>query len=222
MGWIERKIDKRKLKGCPWFTCLMLCAFSFQLAQAQTFAEWFSQKKTQIKYLTQQIAALEQYQAYLKQGYMVSKNGLGFIGGAVKAEFDLHGSYYSSLKVVNPFIGHSPKVDSILRIAQGIPGQFDQLDHLALTTGTRDYIGSVSTSVLKGVDQDLSELQMILSNQVTMTDDERWRRLDVIDTKLREKLVFTRSFCNQVRVLVDQRSLELQDIQTQKSVYENN
>ena len=57
--------------------CFSLCAFSFQAAKAQTFAEWFQQKKTQIKYLTEQIAALEQYGNYVKQGYRIAQGGWG-------------------------------------------------------------------------------------------------------------------------------------------------
>src|SRR5258708_3878935 len=107
--------------------CFLLCAFSFQFAQAQTFAEWFSQKKTQIKYLTQQIAALEQYESYIKQGYQISQNGLGNIGGYIKAEYGSHTAYYNSLKTVNPQIKSNSQADSIISYAKQIPGQFDHL-----------------------------------------------------------------------------------------------
>ena len=199
--------------------CFLFCAFGFQLSYAQTFAEWFSQKKTQIKYLTQQIAALEQYEAYVKQGYDISQHGLGGIGDWVKGEFDLHSNYYSSLRTVNPYIRNNPKADSIVRMAQVIPGQFDQLNHLSLSEDVRNYITSVKSSVLTDVDKDLAELQTVLSGQVAMTDDERLTRLDGIYAKVRDRLVFTGLFCSQVRVLNNRRQQELQDIQTQKQTY---
>lgn len=200
---------------------LLLCATA-TLSYGQTFAEWFSQKKTQIKYLTQQIAALAQYGAYVKQGYDLSQQGLGSIGGWVKGEFDLHNSYYTSLRTVNPLIKNNPKADRIVRMAQQIPGEFDQLAHWSLAVETRTYINSVKSSVLAGADKDLAELQTILSGQVAMTDDERLKRLDGIYANVSDKLVFTRSFCNEVRVLVNHRQQELQDTQTQQSIYENN
>jgi hypothetical protein len=52
-----------KIKG--WLIGFMLCAFSFQQSQAQTFSEWFQQSKTQIKYLEQQIVGF--YQELEKQ-----------------------------------------------------------------------------------------------------------------------------------------------------------
>ncbi len=51
----------------------------FQSANAQTWDEWFKQKKTQKKYLVQQIAALRVYLDYLKKGYTVVHNGLNTI-----------------------------------------------------------------------------------------------------------------------------------------------
>jgi hypothetical protein len=202
--------------------CFLLCDFGFQLVKAQTFAEWFSQKKTQLKYLTQQIAALEQYGSFVKQGYAISQHGLGGIGNWVAGEFDLHNGYYNSLRTVNPYIRNNPKANSIVQMAQQIPGQFDQLSRLALTANTRTYIASVKNSILADVDKDLAELQTVLGGQVAMSDDERLKRLDAIYAKVLDKLVFSRSFCSQVRILVNQRSLELQDIQTQQRIYEKN
>lgn len=204
--------------------CFLLCAFSFQLTQAQTFAEWFSQKKTQIKYLTQQIAALEQYGSYVKQGYQIAQGGWGGIGNWVKGEFDLHSAYYSSLKQVNPAIKNDPKADTIITYAQLIPQQFDHLGGLtALDGDTRSYIGLVKTAVLTETDKDLAELQIVMTDgKAQLTDDERIERLDTIYERVREKLVFSGSFCNAVRMLIVQRNQELQDIQTLGRYYEIN
>ncbi|MES2277915.1 MAG: hypothetical protein V4592_17945 [Bacteroidota bacterium] len=204
--------------------CFLLCAFSFQLTEAQTFAEWFSQKKTQIKYLTQQIAALEQYGSYVKQGYQITQGGWNGIGNWVKGEFDLHSAYYSSLKQVNPAIKNDPKADSIITYAQLIPQEFDQLAGLAGLNGdTRSYIGRVKTTVLTETDKDIAELQMVMTDgKAQLTDDERIKRLDAIYERVKDKLVFSGSFCNDVRMLIVQRNQELQDIQTLGRYYEIN
>lgn len=196
--------------------CLLLCAFSFQLTQAQTFAEWFSQKKTQIKYLTQQIAALEQYGSYIKEGYAISQNGLGSIGGYIKGEYGLHSGYYGSLKTVNPEIKSNGKADSIARYAEQIPGQFDQLNKLnGLDNDTRHYIGQVKAKTLEECNKDLAELQLVIADrQAQMTDDERILRLDEIYDRIKDKYAFTQSFCNQAKMLLLQRSRELQDAQS--------
>jgi hypothetical protein len=204
--------------------CLLLCVFSFQLTRAQTFAEWFSQKKTQIKYLTQQIAALELYGSCIKQGYAISQNGLGNIGGYIKGEYGLHSSYYGSLKMVNPEIKSHGKADTIVRYAEQIPGQFDHLNNLnGLDSDNKRYIGQVKAKILEECNKDLAELELVITNQqAKMTDDERIQRLDAIYKRVKDKYAFTQSFCNQVRMLLLQRNRELQDIQTLGRYYENN
>ena len=191
-------------------------------AYGQTFAEWFSQKKTQIKYLTQQIAALEQYGNYIKQGYEISQNGLGNIGGYIKGEFGLHSSYYSALKIVNPEVKSNSKSDSITRYAAQIPMLFDHLNNInGLDNDSRQYIAQVKAKVLDECNKDLSELQLVItSGQVQMTDDERIKRLDEIYAGMKDKYAFTQSFCNQVRMLLLQRNRELQDIQSLWRYYE--
>jgi hypothetical protein len=203
--------------------CFLLCAFSFQL-RAQTFAEWFSQKKTQIKYLTQQIAALEQYESYIKQGYAISQNGLGNIGGYIKGEYGSHTAYYNSLKTVNPQVKSNSKADSIISCAQQIPEQFDHLNGLSgLDKDNKTYIAKVETKVLDECGKDLNELELVItSGQAQMSDDERISRLDEIYHRMKDKYAFTQSFCGQVRMLLLQRSRELRDIQTLGRYYENN
>jgi hypothetical protein len=205
---------RQKLKG-------FLCAAALLLLSAtatfgQTFAEWFSQKKTQIKYLTQQIAALEQYGSYVKQGYAISQNGLGKIGGYIKSEYGLHSSYYGSLKTVNPEIKSHGKADSIIRYAQQIPGQFDHLNGLkSLGKDNLQYVVKVKAKVLEECHKDLTELELIMtSGQAQLTDDERIKRLDEIYVRMKDKYSFTQTFCDQVRILLLQRDRELQDIQS--------
>jgi hypothetical protein len=223
MELIEVKAGRRKLKGFlmvflgSWFLLLG----SAERSEAQTFAEWFSQKKTLIKYLTQQIVALEQYSSYVKQGYHISQNGLGSIGGWVKGEFDMHSAYYSSLRTVNPQIKSNPKANAIADYALQIPGQFDQLSSLkGMESDMQDYVGKVKGKVLDECDKDLAELQMVMtSGQAEMTDDERFKRLDQLYSQMKDKYAFTQSFCNQVRILILQRSQELNNIQMLKCIY---
>ncbi|MES2063097.1 MAG: hypothetical protein V4456_14315 [Bacteroidota bacterium] len=198
----------------------LLCALSVSV-RAQTFAEWFSQKKTQIKYLTQQIAALKQYGSYVKQGYAISQNGLRNIGGYIKGEYGLHSDYYTSLKTVNPTIKGNSKADSIMAYATQIPARFDHLNKLAgLDEDNRDYIASVKAKVLDECNKDLSELQLVITNgEAQMTDDERIKRLDMIYVRMKDKYAFTLSFCAQVRTLLLQQQQELNDINTLKQQY---
>ncbi|QEM09180.1 hypothetical protein [Mucilaginibacter rubeus] len=222
MVWIRRLV-KPSLPRRVWvgLVCFLLWAFSFQLCKAQTFAEWFSQKKTQIKYLTQQIAALNQYGSYVRQGYQIAKGGWNGIGNWVLAEFNGHSAYYSSLRRVNPAIRDNPKADSTLLYAEGIPLVFDRLDGLsALGQGDQEYIAKVKAAVLEETDKDVAELDLVMTDgKVEMRDDKRIRRLDLIYERVRDKLGFSISFGNAVRVLIVQRRNSINDINTLKSIY---
>src|SRR5258708_7205351 len=80
----------------------LLFALSFQPVRAQTFAEWFEQGKTLIKYLGQQIAYLNAYERGVKQGYSELKGDWGLIGSFKNGELGLHTAYYASMKQVKP------------------------------------------------------------------------------------------------------------------------
>jgi hypothetical protein len=201
---------------------LLLLCFS-STVQAQTFAEWWSQKSTQIKYLEQQIVASQVYYGYLKQGYHISQQGLGVIGDWKNGELNLHRDYYNSLKTVNPVIRNNPKLNAIAAYADAIPGQFDHLQKLSgLTAGNRVYINAVRQKVLSECNRDLQELELVAVNgKVEMTDDERIQRLDKLYDSMKDKFAFTVTYCNQVKMLLLQKHQELQQLQTERRFYEN-
>jgi hypothetical protein len=47
-----------------------------QCAHAQNWKEWTQQKKTQLKYLSEQIIAFKTYMQFVEKGYSIAKNGL--------------------------------------------------------------------------------------------------------------------------------------------------
>jgi hypothetical protein len=207
-----------KQKG--WLLMFLLC-IAGTVCRAQTFAEWFNQKKTQIKYLTQQIEALNVYRGYVEQGYQISKNGLGTITNWTKGEFDLHSGYYNSLKTVNPQLKDNAKTNAIAQYAQAIPAQFDHVLALdGLDVSSRQYVVRVRDEVLKECDRDVDELELAMtSGKAEMTDDERFKRIDQVYSRMKDKYAFTLSYCNGVKNLLFQKSQDEQNIQTLRRLY---
>src|ERR1700743_3517615 len=126
----ERKAKRGKQKASWRIAVLLsfgLCAFSFQPAQAQTFAEWFEQGKTLIKYLGTQIAYLELYDRGLMQGYNEAKGDLGLIRNWKNGEMGLHSDYYTSLGQVNPEVLAATDVSSIRSEAMSLASQLEGL-----------------------------------------------------------------------------------------------
>lgn len=204
--------------GC---ICLLLLALSFQPASAQTFAEWWSQKKTQIKYLNQQIAALAVYGSYVKQGYQVSQNGLGSISGWAKGEFELHTSRYSALRQVNPEIKDDGRAAAMVNDLEAVVARFSTLEGISgLTADDRKYVGAVRVKVIAECDARASELELVMtSGEAEMTDDERLARLAKIYERVKELLSFTSGFCARVKALVMQRAQAERDLKTVRRLY---
>jgi hypothetical protein len=78
----------------------VLCASAY----SQTLAEWTQQKKTQIEYLLDQIAANKVFIDYAQKGYAIAKLGLNTIEDIKSGDFNLHRDLFHSLEIVNPSI----------------------------------------------------------------------------------------------------------------------
>ncbi|QGA27922.1 hypothetical protein GFH32_17015 [Sphingobacteruim zhuxiongii] len=64
--------------------------------RAQTTAEWIKQKRTQTKYLLEQIAASTVYKRYIKSGYELMNSGLASLAKWKQGEQFLHRHFYDA------------------------------------------------------------------------------------------------------------------------------
>ena len=222
MVWNKRKgwFKLKALMLCCLGSCFLILV-SAERSSAQTFAEWWLQKKTQIKYLNQQIAALAVYGRYVKQGYRISQNALGSFSGWAKGEFDLHTSRYSSLRQVNPGIRDDGRAAAAVNDLKAVIGQFSTLDGLgSLTADDRKYLNSVRLKVIAECDAGASELELVMaSGEVGMTDNERLARLTKIYEWVKELRSFTSGFCSRMQALVVQRAQAERDLKTMRRLY---
>lgn len=189
--------------------------------RAQTFAEWFKQGSTQKKYLLQQIAALQVFSSYLRQGYRVAHQGLGSISNSLTSEHGLHADYYNSLKVANPAVRYSPQVKEILQWQADILTAFSALTRLAsLSPDEQSYLASVQAAVLKDCDKEISTLQSMLSDgKLQMSDADRLALLNKIHSGMADNYRFSIRFTNQARLFAAQRMREQADIVNSKKLH---
>lgn len=188
------------------------------ICNAQTFNEWFRQKKTQKQYLLQQIAALKVYLDYLKKGYKIVDKGLTIVGDIKQGKFDLDIEYLESLKNVNSAVSGSAKVASIVAYQRIIIIEFRRLKVLTNDTGLltneeKQYVESVYLNMLRESKMSLDELDRVLSNSdFEMKDDERVKRVDALYVDMKDKYTFTKSFSNSTEMLIVQRSKDAQEV----------
>jgi hypothetical protein len=192
---------------------------------AQTFAEWFRQKKTQKQYLIQQIAALQVYIGYAQKGYSIAKEGLNTIGELKRGEFKLHTDYFNSLKSFNPKIKQYAKVSDIMAMQVTIIQGYSKTRRQVRKSGVfneeeLDYIMRVLGRLLYDCENTLNELIAVTTDgNLEMKDDERLERIDILYQDMTDKYTFSRSFNKETMVLAASRIKENNDVQTSRALY---
>jgi len=201
-----------------------LCTIIFGSVHGQTWDEWFRQKKTQTKYLVQQVAALQVYIGHAKKGYQVVKEGLQTIGGNSGKEFNLHTEHLHALTLVNPEIKKDPKFTEILdmrnRIIFDYHINYRQFQNSnAFVKEELDYIMRVYNRVLADCQDNIDQLMKTgTSGILNMTDAERIQRLEELHAEMRENYEFSKSFSNQTKMLAISRIKEKQEIQISREM----
>lgn len=202
---------------------LLLSAFA-STVKAQTFDEWFKQKKTQKKYLIQQIAALKVYTGYLQKGYLIARNGLNTISNIKNGELHLHDAFFNSLMNVNPNIRNVTKVSDIIRMQVKIVQTYNRsVKHAQASNGFCNdeirYIKRVYSRLINDCTATIDELiTVITDNKLTMKDDERIKRIDALYEEMQDNYSFTKSFSSQTMMLASARIQETNDIQNSRKL----
>lgn len=202
----------------------MLLGIFARGAKAQTFEEWFQQKKTQKKYLLQQIAGLQVYIGYLQKGYSIAKNGLTAIGDFKNGEFNLHSDYFNSLKNVNPRIKSYARVADIISVQVKIVQTYHQVysqakKSNAFTTDEINYLYRVFERLTDDCNANIDELIMLTtSGKLEMKDDERLQRIDALYNDMQDKYTFAKSFSNEAMELAAARIKAKNDVQTSRVI----
>ena len=190
----------------------------------QTFGELFNQKKTQKRYLLEQIAALQVYLGYAKKGYELVGSGLRTVKDLTNGEFSLHSAFISSLSTVSPFVRDQVKVAQIMAYQLEMLKCFNGIrsgDDCLLSASNLMYVLCVRAKVFAECSADLQELILVATpGLVEMDDHERISRIDKLYVSMQDKASFTRTFCADVSGLSGSRKREALGIDFLNRAYE--
>jgi hypothetical protein len=201
-------------------TITILALFFCVQSHAQTWDEWFAQKKTQKKYLLQQIAALQTYISTAEKGYKIASDGIHTISNIKNGELNLHSLFFNSLKTVNPKIKNATIVAEIIAYQIAIVNEFKNISKQNLNSDELAYIGKVYSNVIAESIKDINALiEVITDNVLQMTDDERIKRITALHTNMQDKFMFSQSFVNDANILSIQKQHQLNDAVTVKKLY---
>ncbi|WP_202390742.1 hypothetical protein [Flavobacterium sp. Sd200] len=206
------------------FLITFIALATFNVANGQTWSEWFNQNSTQKKYLLQQIAALKVYIGYAQRGYKIAKEGLTTIGNITGGEFDLHDTFFTSLRVVNPEIKKYARVADIIalqtKIMHDYTSAYSWLSESDIFHGSElEYIQRAYTKMLDNCEAIIDELIAVTTDgQLEMKDDERMARINALYTQMQDNWEFCRGFGNEVKTLAMARLHHKNDAITIRSL----
>lgn len=204
---------------------LIVLMLGIQTAHAQTWSEWTKQKKTQRKYLIQQIAALKVYATYVREGYKIAKKGLNTIGSFKRGEFTLHTDFFNSLKAVNPKVKGSVKVGQIVELQLRIVGDYNRTFRQLQEGGMMapeelEYITRVFARLMEDCSQTMDALITVTtSGMFEMTDDQRLARIDTLHREMQQQFTFLQGFANDAKILALSRKKEDNDVKTARALH---
>lgn len=179
----------------------------------------------QKKVLVKQIAALRVYGEFLSKGYSIAKKGLKTIGDFKNGELNLHSTFYSALKKVNPTIRNYEKVGSIVEVQLKITKQCNILENLLsddLFYGDEvEYAKRVLVRLINDCDDSFKVLLLIISDaSLEMDDGERLKRIDVLYEQMLDNYTFSKHFSTEVTTLLKSRERDHKDINNSRLLYQ--
>lgn len=199
------------------FLAMAFCGLAL-FACSQTTEEWLQQKQTALRYLGEQILALNGYAEVLGEGYGIVQKGTGLIGDLKGEDLSQHQSFFHSLYKVNPSLQHHSKTGACLalqvyidKVGKGLLSEVQRTTDLRLDEKT--FIRQVVEALLYERKEVMKELAKIMHHQTYgMRDNERLERLNRVYNDLLEKRAVLLSLKQQTSLLISERMRETKSI----------
>lgn len=185
---------------------------------AQTWAEWTEQKRTQLKYLANAIAANKVYIDYAKKGYAIVSGGLETIQSIKDGDFRLHHLFFDELQRVNPVIKSwgiamqlSLLLADIIKMIANIE-QFSREDEM-LNEDERRYALQFCRGMRKRCSDGVERfVDLLTDGSLSMSDAERINAIQRLSHDAGEWRVAVNEFAAEIKSLTIQRRIGMNDI----------
>lgn len=206
---------------------LMACVLPAHLAPAQLVKELLQQKKTQLAYLSKQIAALQGYAALGKSGYSVVSDGIRMVGVIKSSETGLHRAFFNHQNTVSNGVAHDFRILEIISLQVEIAQQwkhcFAQLRRHPPGSWEPGYAERVFGALMKGCARDIGSLSDLVSpGKLALGEEERRRRIGSIYQDVMQRYIFTRHFTGAMEQLEQQQPGRKAGIKTLQWMYQVN
>lgn len=192
---------------------------------AQTFSEWFRQHKTQIKYLHQQIIALQALKEDTEKGNTIVQQGTHVIGWLLQLDQDQHRNNFIALKAVGRLVQEDGRIGTA-RAWQNQVTLDCQASLKASETG--GYLRTNEREIVRTTVNDLMERAMTYGavldrisggGYLVMRDDERLQRLQEVYDCMKRLLFEAGEFRQQLEEMILVRRWGIMDADGLRSMY---
>jgi len=205
------------------FAALCICTI---VTQAQTFAEWWQQKKTRIQYLQQQAAALSALKKTVEKGYQIAKEGIQNIRNIKEGEFGLHSSYFHSIEGVSPTVSNSPELSACLSRLRSLLNLISDRLHTysrdpQLKSADQIFYMGIFNYLMSQAQENIQHVHdLVTDSQLKLTDGERLLEIEAIkeETNGQYQLIL---FCSEIiDVRIQEGQSESDDIKKSLHLYQ--
>lgn len=206
------------------FIFLIMVVLESLFCKGQTTDEWIRQKKTQIKYLKNQVVANKVYIDYLSKGYGIARKGLNTIRQIKSGDFNLHEKFFQLLVESSPSVKNYCRLRELVLIQYTIERELRNfsvliVQHSVLSEQERRRLLSFERSIRSELSNSVNHLSFVLdNNKISMTDDERIKRIDVMYKEIQSLARELKSISIEQFLLIKNRQMELQEIEFSKKI----
>jgi hypothetical protein len=194
--------------------------------QAQTFAEWWQQKKTRIQYLQQQAAALAALKKTVEKGYQIAEDGIQDIRNIKEDEFGLHSRYFHSMEVASPAVTNSPELSACLSRLRSLLYLISDKLHVystdpRLKPADQIFYMGLFNCLMTDVQEKIEQVHSLVTDyQLKMTDGERLLRIKSIEERAKGKYKLAQSCSRIIDEFIQERQFISDDIKKTLHLYQ--
>lgn len=173
----------------------------------------------------QKLSQLKSILSELYRGYTVVSTGYENVKNIAQGNFSLHKVFLDGLLAVSPTVRQYKKAADIINFQLQLVKEYKAANSRFQSSGLFNnnelgYLSNVYSNLFNQSLKNLDALAMVLTDgQLRMSDAERLQSIDRIDADMEEQLTFLRQFNQSTSVLALQRSKELNDAATSKTLY---
>jgi hypothetical protein len=192
---------------------------------AQTWDEWFKQRRTQRRYLLTQIAELKIYAGLLQKGYTVVSDGLKMVSDIKNGEFNLHNAFFTSLTQINPAILQYSHVAEIVILQTSIYKRCKTVLQQTRSTSLfkrseLELFDKTFAGLIDEVTVTVDELiRITTANKLEMTDDQRIKRIDLLKSIVTDQFISLQHLEQDIFSVARARAVEQGEINLMRQLY---